>query len=274
MCLWRGRVAGSLRLEHPMTVLAILQARTSSSRLPGKVLAPILGEAMLARQIERLRRSTTLDKLVVATSESASDDALAAMCARLGLPCFRGSLDDVLARFHGAYLAHGPADHVVRLTGDCPLADPDIVDLVVRAHLESGADYTTNAIRPTWPDGLDVEVMRSEILQRAHLQARLPSEREHVTPYIHKHPEWFRIKHVEAAVDLSSMRWTVDEPADLAFVTEVYAALYPQNPAFDTAAIVSLLERRPELAALNGQFLRNEGYAASLAADSTFIKSH
>ena len=229
---------------------------------------------MLARQIERLRRATTLDKLVVATSDDASDDPLAALCAAIGVPCHRGSLNDVLARFQGACAAFGPADHIVRLTGDCPLADPAVIDAVVRHHLASEADYTANAIQPTWPDGLDVEVIRAAVLQRAFDEARLPSEREHVTPYIHKHPEWFRIEHVKGDRDLSTLRWTVDEPADLAFVTEVYAALYQKNPAFDTAEILALIEQRPELAKLNGQFLRNEGYAKSLAADSPNIQSH
>ena len=257
-----------------MTVLAILQARVTSTRLPNKVLAPILGQPMLARQIERLRRARTLDKLVVATSDDASDDPLAAMCAAIGVPCHRGSLNDVLARFQGACAAFGPADHIVRLTGDCPLADPAVIDAVVRHHLASGADYTANAIQPTWPDGLDVEVTRAAVLQRAFDEARLPSEREHVTPYIHKHPEWFRIEHVKGDRDLSTLRWTVDEPADLAFVSEVYAALYPENPAFDTAAILALIEQRPELTKLNGQFLRNEGYAKSLAADTPNIPSN
>lgn len=257
-----------------MTVLAILQARVTSTRLPNKVLAPILGQPMLARQIERLRRTTTLDKLVVATSDDGSDDPLAALCASQGVPCHRGSLNDVLARFHGACAAFGPADHIARLTGDCPLTDPAVIDAVIRHHLASGADYTANAIQPTWPDGLDVEVMRAEVLQRAFDEARLPSEREHVTPYIHKHPEWFRIEHVKGDRDLSTLRWTVDEPADLYFVTEVYAALYPKDPAFDTTAILALIERHPELTKLNGQFLRNEGYAKSLAADTPNIPSN
>lgn len=250
-----------------MNVLAILQARVSSSRLPNKVLAPILGRPMLAHQIERLKRAGTVDALVVATSDDASDDVLAALCAELGVACHRGSLDDVLARFAGAYAAFGPAEHVVRLTGDCPLADPAVIDAVVRHHMGSGAHYTTNALQPTWPDGLDVEVMRAESLMCAFVEARLPSEREHVTPFIHKHPERFDIEHVKGERDLSTLRWTVDEPADLAFVAEVYAALYPRDRAFDTAAILALLESRPELAALNGGFMRNEGYAKSLATD-------
>lgn len=251
-----------------MTVLAILQARVTSTRLPNKVLASLHGQPMLARQIERLHRAKKLDKLVVATSCDASDDPLAAMCSAIGVPCYRGSLNDVLARFHGACSVFGPADHIVRLTGDCPLADPAVIDSVVLHHMTSGADYTTNAFPPTWPDGLDVEVMRTEILQLIFEEARLPSEREHVTPYIYKHPDRFRIENVKSARDLSALRWTVDEPADLAFVSEVYAALYPQNSSFDTMAILSLLEQRPELAKLNTQFLRNEGYAKSLANDN------
>lgn len=250
-----------------MNVLAILQARVSSSRLPKKVLTPILGEPMLARQIERLQLATTLDQLVVATSDHASDDPIAELCVRLDLACYRGNLDDVLARFTGAYTVFGPAAHVVRLTGDCPLADPAVIDRVVSHHINSGTDYTANAIQPTWPDGLDVEVMRAEVLLRAFTEARLPSEREHVTPYIHKHPELFRIEHVKGERDLSSLRWTVDEPADLALITEVYAALYPLNPAFTTFDVLELLKRRPELAQINTNIHRNEGYAKSLAAD-------
>lgn len=257
-----------------MNILAILQARVSSSRLPNKVLAPILGEPMLARQIERLRRSRLIDQLVVATSDMPSDDSLEVLCNALGVPCFRGSLDDVLARFQGAYLQFGPSDHVVRLTGDCPLADPAVIDHVIQSHLTSGSDYTTNALQPTWPDGLDVEVFRSAALARACEEARLPSEREHVTPYIHKNPAIFQIKHVQGELNLSSMRWTVDEPADLAFVREVYSALYPRDPAFDTASILSLLARRPELGQLNDQFLRNEGYAKSLADDPSKSSSN
>ncbi len=250
-----------------MKVLAILQARCSSSRLPGKVLAPILGQAMLARQLERLRRAETLDRLVLATSDDPSDDPLESLCATLGLTCYRGSLDDVLGRFAGAYQAFGPSEHVVRLTGDCPLADPTVIDRMVRYHHETAADYTTNALQPSWPDGLDVEVMRAPVLLRAASEARLPSEREHVTPYIHKHPKWFRVTHLRGETDWSALRWTVDEPKDLEFVQKVYAALYPSNPAFTTADILRLLEQQPALGQINGNFLRNAGYAKSLRAD-------
>ena len=255
-------------MESSINVLAILQARASSTRLPGKMLAPILGQPMLARQVERLRRARSIDRLVVATSDDRPDDALAALCAELEVACYRGSLNDVLARFQGAYGAFGPAQHVARLTGDCPLIDPAIVDLVIGAHLASGADYTTNALQATWPDGQDVEVMRAGALLRAFTEGRLASEREHVTPYIYNHPESFRIDHVKGTRDLSALRMTVDEAVDLAMVREIFAALYPVNRAFDLEDMLALLARRPELAEINTSFRRNEGYALSVARDS------
>src|SRR5262245_53776967 len=139
-------------------MLGIVQARVSSTRLPGKVLKPILGATMLARQMERLQRSQAMDRLIVATSTDASDDAIEALCRASEVPCWRGSLDDVLDRFHGAARAHNATD-VVRLTGDCPLADPLVIDAVVRLYRSSGVDYASNTIVPTFPDGLDVEVM-------------------------------------------------------------------------------------------------------------------
>jgi spore coat polysaccharide biosynthesis protein SpsF len=257
-------------MESGMSVLAILQARASSTRLPGKMLAPILGQPMLARQIERLRLARSIDLLVVATSDDRSDDALAALCAELGVACCRGSLNDVLTRFHGAYDAYGPAQHVVRLTGDCPLIDPAIVDLIIDAHKTSGADYTTNAIQTSWPDGQDVEVMRAGALLRAFAEGKLTSEREHVTPYIYNHPESFRINHVKGPRDLSALRWTVDEAEDLAMVREIFAELYPVNPIFSLDDVLALLARRPELAGINANFRRNEGYALSVANDSVW----
>lgn len=249
-------------------ILAILQARVSSSRLPGKVLRPLLGQPMLARQIERLQRSRRVERLVVATSDQREDDPIAQLCADLGITCHRGSLDDVLDRFHGAALPHHPT-HVVRLTGDCPLADPDVIDACIDFHLAGNFDYTTNALQPTFPDGLDVEVFRANCLDEAWREARLPSQREHVTPFIHGQPERYRIGHYRGEPDLSHLRWTVDEAEDFALVETIYAALYPANPVFSTADILSLLARRPELATLNTAFARNEGYAKSLAADAS-----
>jgi spore coat polysaccharide biosynthesis protein SpsF len=222
---------------------------------------------MLLRQIERLQRSKMIDMLLVATSSDRTDDALEKLCREHEIRCFRGSLDDVLDRFYRAAEPFKP-DHVVRLTGDCPLADPLLIDQVISFHLEGGYDYTSNALEPSYPDGLDAEVFRFACLARAWKDAVLPSQREHVTPFIHQQPERFKIGSVKNSLDLSSLRWTVDEPLDFELVTRIYETLYPHDPAFTTADILALLERAPELKTLNTRYERNEGYHKSLADDA------
>jgi len=247
-------------------MLAILQARCSSSRLPGKVLKPLVGEPMLARHIERLQRSRHISPLLVATSTDESDHPLAALCEHLGVPCHRGSLNDVLDRFFRAAEPLAP-EHLVRLTGDCPLADPEVIDATIEFHLNGGYDYTSNAIQPTFPDGLDVEVFRFACLRDAWHEATLPSEREHVTSFIYRRPERYRIGHYKQADDLSWLRWTVDEPADFEMVKAVYEALYPGKPNFTTTDVLHLLAEHPEIARINADITRNEGYLKSLATD-------
>jgi spore coat polysaccharide biosynthesis protein SpsF len=252
-------------------IVAVLQARLSSSRLPGKVLKPILGEPMLLRQIERVSRCNRLDALVVATSDHAADDAIETLCRSSRVACFRGSLDDVLARLHAAASAQH-ARHVVRLTADCPLADPRVIDDVIALHLETGADYTSNVLPPTYPDGLDVEVMRAEVLSEAAREARLPSEREHVTYFIQERPGRYKLRNLARPDDLSALRWTVDEPRDLSFVEAVYARLYRGNACFSTEDILQLLDREPQLRDVNSGIQRNEGMSESLRADRDFLK--
>ncbi len=251
--------------------LTILQARMSSSRLPGKVLKPILGQPMILRQIERIRRARRMDRLVIATSTDASDDTLVEACEAQGVECARGSLDDVLDRYYQVARAYGP-EHVVRLTGDCPLLDPDVMDETIALHLAGRFDYTSNALDPlTFPSGLDVEVLRFDCLERTWREARLPSEREHVTSYFYNHPELFRLGSYHGERDLAHLRWTVDEPEDLEFVRRVYAALYPANPSFRLRDVVALLEREPGLASVNSGVERNEGYKRSLLQDRQFL---
>jgi spore coat polysaccharide biosynthesis protein SpsF len=253
-------------------ILGVLQARVSSSRLPGKVLKPILGRPMILRQIERLRRASTLDKLVLATSVDPSDDGLADLMSAEGVEVVRGPLDDVLARFTLAAKPYKP-EWIVRLTGDCPLADPEIVDRVVRETIAAGADYGSNVIAPTFPDGLDVEVVRADVLGRVAAENRTQAEREHVTLAIHSHPERFHLHSVRNDTDLSSLRWTVDETTDFALVERIYQALYPANPAFTTADVLRLLAERPDLVALNTGIERNEGLARSLAKEAANAQS-
>lgn len=247
-------------------VTAILQARTASSRLPGKVLVDLEGAPMLWRQIERIRRAKLIDQLTVATSDDPSDDDLAVMLRQRDVAVYRGSLDDVLSRFAGA-AAQQPSQHVVRLTGDCPLADPDVIDATIAHHLVSGGDITANAVEPTFPDGLDVEVLRSPILIDAANEAAAKFEREHVTQFFYRRPERFRVIHYKQSRDLSGLRWTVDEPSDLAFVRRVYARLYRSQPDFGMQDVLDLIAREPEIAAMNTQFERNEGLARSISAE-------
>ncbi len=240
------------------SMVAILQARVSSRRLRGKVLEPILGRPMLSRQIERLRRCRNLDRLVVATSDQPDDDALEGLCADEGISVFRGSLDDVLDRFYQCAREAG-AKHVIRLTGDCPLADPELVDSLIEFYLMQDVDYASNCRPPTLPDGLDAEVFSFEALATAWREAIDPFGREHVVPYVIDRPQRFRIANWRWSGDASGMRWTVDEAADLEFVRQVYQALYPGKPAFGFHDVLDLLERHPELALINSGFERNEG---------------
>jgi spore coat polysaccharide biosynthesis protein SpsF len=247
-----------------MNVLGILQARASSSRLPGKVLKPILGRPMLLHQLDRVRRARSLDALVVATSTDPSDDPIQELCATAGVSCFRGSLNDVLDRFYQAALPYQPRT-IVRLTGDCPLTDPGLIDRVVEFFGMDSFDIAGTAV--TFPDGLDVEVVRFEILEHAWKQATRPSDREHVTLLVHRQPERFRVGRYPSDMDLSHLRWTVDEPQDFELVRRIYEALYPRNPAFTTSDILDLLAAQPELLDLNRGIQRNEGLQRSLAAD-------
>jgi spore coat polysaccharide biosynthesis protein SpsF len=250
-------------------ILAILQARSSSSRFPRKVLEPLLGAPMILRQIERIRRAKRLDALVLATSVDPSDDELAQLCVEGGVKVYRGSLNDVLGRFISAARSAGRPDWIVRLTGDCPLADPAIIDRVIEQAVQSGADYASNALVATFPDGLDVEVMRAAALEAIGSEPRSDAEREHVTLALYRHPERFNIHHVRNDRDLSHLRWTVDEPRDFALVKTIYEALYPGKPDFSFADVLALIEGRPDLATLNVDIKRNEGLAKSLAAETS-----
>jgi spore coat polysaccharide biosynthesis protein SpsF len=213
----------------------------TSSRLPGKVLAPVLGEPMIGRQVERLRRARRIDKLVVATSVDPSDDPLAAYCESLELAVFRGPLNDVLERYRAALATCPEATAVVRLTADCPLADPGVIDEVIDRHHAVGADYTSNTLgERTFPHGLDTEVIRPAALVEAAERADDPYQREHVTPYIYRRPQTYRLAGVTRPESRAALRWTVDFPQDLAFVRDVYERLYPADPAFDSDAIAAL----------------------------------
>lgn len=227
-------------------ITAIIQARMSSSRLPGKVMRPILGAPMLARQIERVSRARRLERLVIATSDHPSDNPIEAFCTALGIRCHRGSLTDVLGRFWGAEQQWGPSEHIVRLTGDCPLADWEVIDQTIDFHVSEMADFTSNDQKLTFPKGLDVEVFRAEHLKTAAREAEDPYEREHVTPFFLNHPERYRLANMECNPPMGHLRWTVDTEEDFEFVERVYRELYPAKPDFTSEDIFNLTKDWPQ----------------------------
>jgi spore coat polysaccharide biosynthesis protein SpsF (cytidylyltransferase family) len=250
-------------------VLAVVQARLGSTRLPGKALEEIGGRPMLVHVLTRAAAVPGVERVVLATTTRSEDDELARLAHDLGIACARGSTDDVLDRFHSTLLAH-PAEVVLRLTGDCPLLDPMVVGLVLDAFVRSAGttDYVSNVDPPTYPDGLDAEVFSRAALERAWHEAVRPSDREHVTTYIRDHRDRFRVANVVNGEDLSAHRWVVDTQADLAFAREIYTSLDATGPRiFGMAEVLAILRRRPELSALNAGIRRNEGLEHSRARD-------
>lgn len=239
-------------------ILGILQARSSSTRLPGKVLMDLHGEPMIIRQIQRLSRSVMLDNLVVATSTDPSDDTLVEVLKTAGILVRRGPLDDVLERF-GLVVDEFQPTTIIRLTADCPLADVDVIDEVIRQHRQSGADYTSNSLEPTFPDGLDVECIRREAFEELRAGDLTAAEREHVTLGLYTHPEHFSLKSVTQKRNLGRLRWTVDVPEDLDFVRLLYGHLFDENHSFGQKEILEFLEVNPEISRNDSAVARNAG---------------
>lgn len=246
-------------------IIAITQARMSSSRYPGKVLKTLFDHPMAWHQLQRTKRAKLLDRCILATSSDPSDDELANYFINNNELVYRGSLNNVLSRYYECAKQYN-ATHVVRLTADCPLIDPLVIDKVIASHLDNDNDYTCTHL---YPIGISVEVCKFDVLKTAYYEANLRSQREHVTLFIYKHPERFKIGQLSYKEDLSDLRWTVDYKEDFEFVSRVYQALYPDNKNFGIADILKLLEQHPEFAELNSHFTKNEGLIKSLEQDST-----
>lgn len=240
-----------------MKTAAIVQARMGSTRFPGKVLEPLLGKPMLARQVERMRRAASLDGIVIATTDLAGDNPIAEFARAEGLPVFRGSEHDVLSRYAGAARTFG-VENVVRITSDCPLMEPTLIDDAVSSFAAGCADFVSNMIEPTYPYGLAIEVFSAHSLAEADAQAVQLAEREHVTPYFYWNPGRFRLHALRTTPDLSHHRWTVDTPEDLELVRRIYGALYPIRPAFVLTDVLALLETNPSWTALNAHVVQKK----------------
>ena len=243
-------------------ILAIVQARMGSTRFPGKSLAEISGRPMLWHVVNRVARARSVNGVAVATSDKPADDAIAAFCQTNSISCYRGSEEDVLDRFYRASSEYG-AEVLVRITADCPLIDPEIIDRVVGRFQGSDSDYVSNVMRYTYPDGLDTEVFSFAALERAWREAKRPAEREHVTPYLRGGK--FRTANVESdcPVAAGQYRWSVDEPADLEFVRKIYSA-FSGNRHFGFHDVLRLLRESSELANAPSGAISNEGYYRSL----------
>ncbi|MBI4236641.1 MAG: glycosyltransferase family protein [Chloroflexi bacterium] len=245
----------------------IVQARVSSTRFPGKVLKEVEGHPLLWWVLHRLGRCRTLETIVLATSERPENDALLPIAHEAGAQVFRGSEEDVLDRYYRAAHAHD-LETIVRAPADSPFMDPEVTDLVVAKFAEGGYDYACNFLEGNaFPQGLQVEAFSHLALERAWREARLPSEREHVTPYIWKHPEIFRLAGVYAEADYSHLRWLVDHPEDIRFVRAVAARLAHRGADFSWREVVALLEREPGLLALQARAGDHRGYLRALAGD-------
>ena len=229
---------------------AIIQARMTSTRLPGKVLMDIEGKPMLWRVINRLRFSKKIDDIILAIPDTKENDILEEFIKKNNIKYFRGSEKDVLSRYYEA-AKKNKCNTIARITSDCPLIDPKIVDSVIKKYLNSSADYTSNTLKRTFPRGLDIEVFNFKVLEKAYKEAKQFYQREHVTPYIYENPEKFRLINVKNKSNLCFMRWTVDEKKDLEFVREIYKKIYPKKKIFYMKDIVAILRKYPKLMKIN-----------------------
>ncbi len=253
------------------TIIAFVQARMTSTRLPGKVLKPLGSRTAVGYVFHQLSASKRLTKSVLVTSTDQTDDPLVSWAKRHKTECERGSLKDVLDRYYQAAKAY-KADVVVRITADCPLIDPAIVDVVIERYMQGDCDYCSNIVPPTFPDGLDTEVFSFEVLERVWKEASHPVEREHVTAFIHNFSKNFRMANVAAPADYSKLRWTLDTPQDYEFLNRVIQNLemkYIKQPdaRFSMRDVLELLNEDKSLLEINNNSTRNEGYFSSLPHD-------
>ena len=235
-----------------MNTVIIAQARMTSTRLPGKVLKTVLGKPLLTYFVERLRRVTLANQIIIATTTNASDEPIVQLCRAINVGFTRGSEEDVLSRYYDAAVV-AKADTVVRVTSDCPLIEPALVDETIRFFQEDPScfDYVSNSLENTYPLGMGVEVFSFQALQESHFEATQKPEREHVTPFLYTHPKRYRIGEIRSPRDLSRHRWTVDTPEDMTLITHIIESLYPLEPDFNIDDILELLVEHPDWSLIN-----------------------
>lgn len=249
-----------------MNAGVIIQARMGSQRFPGKVLKPVLGKPLLAYLVQRVRSCKNVSKIVIATSRLSGDDAIEAFCRDFGVDCCRGSEEDVLDRFFQCATFY-EMKKIVRITGDCPLIDPELLSGVIKFYAEN-PEYDLVKTGPTYPEGFDAEILSMKSLEIAWQEAKLKSQREHVTTFLWENDRRFKIKWLSLKEDYSFLRLTVDEPLDFEVVQSVIERLYPQTGGnFNLKDILALYQGEPALFKKNANIIRNEGYFKSLEKD-------
>ena len=251
-------------------VVAIIQARTGSTRLPGKVLMPIVGKPVLWHIVNRLKYCRNIDAIVVATTNKISDKPIIETAKEIGVDAFAGSEEDVLDRYYQAAKKFC-AKVVVRITADCPLLDPKIVDTVIDYYLTHSVDYVNTG--PSFPEGVDNEVFSFDSLKKAWENAKKPFEREHVSIYIHEHPEIFEIATIENDIDLSQVRFSVDRLEDIIVVRKIFENLYREGEVFHLNDVLNFLQNHPEIKEINKEVPRNEGFISSLKKEGMDVKN-
>lgn len=265
---------GSTPKAEPLMnkVAAIIQARMTSSRLPGKVMRRIIDRPLLLHMIERVQSATMIDRIVVATTLNKQDDPIVELANRHGISVFRGSENNVLSRYRHAAKKFN-VKNIMRLTADCPLIDPELLDELVNFFFTGQYDYASNCLEPTLPDGLDAEVITFEALDRVFSSACLPSHLEHVTLYLRENMEHFKIGIWKYNTDLSEYRLTVDQYEDFDLITRIFNILYHQKPDFRLKDIMRTLRDNPGLLKINSMIGRNEGLQKSKDLDASWTKS-
>ncbi|WP_017726250.1 cytidylyltransferase domain-containing protein [Halalkalibacterium ligniniphilum] len=234
-----------------MKVVAIIQARMGSTRLPGKVLKAVMGKPLLAYQLDRLLKAESVDEIVIATTNQKADDPIVAFCKEKGIPYYRGSEMDVLSRYYEAAKKY-QADAIVRMTSDCPIIDPSVVEEVIAVYKTGVYEYVSNTLERSFPRGMDTEIFSMAILKKAYDEADQPFEREHVTPYFYLHQSLFKLGNVCCKHgDMSEHRWTVDTEEDFALIKTIIEQLYPRNPHFTLEETLALVEAHPEWSKIN-----------------------
>lgn len=251
--------------------LAILQARMSSTRLPNKVLKKVNGKELLAYECERLLNAKKIDELVIATSIDATDDAIETFAIQRGIKCFRGSLNDVLARYYECAIAYKKQHEVekiniIRVTGDCPVIDPAVIDEVVEYFESNECDYASNTLVASYPDGMDIEICSFSALEEAYHMATFKSDREHVTLYIKNEPKFKKMNYL-CPHDFAHLRLTVDEEKDFMLIKDILENLYPTKHDFSYGDIIAYMTKNPNLLFINSNIQRDEGLMKSLKED-------